>query len=128
MLRFRVLLGLLAAIALVIGGAPVSASANPCVPCPANCPTMAQAAQTAQTAPGAKAASDHQVQAPAKGGEAGSPCKSSLACQSVVVAALVPQAAAEIAWLAEAADHDRVGQLAAPSRSPDPGLRPPIQL
>src|SRR5258708_5933108 len=59
MQRVRVLLGLLAAIILMIGGAPASASSNPCNPCPPDCPMMAQTAATAQGG----AASDHHGQA-----------------------------------------------------------------
>ncbi len=119
MLRLRFLLGLLAAITLVIGGAPASASANPCNPCPVDCPMMAQMA---------KATSDPHAPAPGKAGNAENPCKSSAACQGAFVAPLIAQAAVETVWLAEAADHDQVGELVAPSWPPDPTLRPPIQL
>jgi hypothetical protein len=115
----RVLLGLLAAIILMVGGAPASASSNPCNPCPPDCPMMAQMA-------GAMA--DHQDQAPGKSGKAENPCKSTAACQSAFAVPLLPQTAAETVRLAETAAHDLVGALAAPSRPPDPTLRPPIQL
>ncbi len=113
----RVLLGLLAAIILMVGGAPANASSNPCNPCPPDCPMMAQAAAT----------SDHQ-QATRKSGGSESPCKSTAICPSTFALPLLPQAAVETAILAEAAEHDLVAALAAPSRPPDPTLRPPIQL
>jgi hypothetical protein len=119
MQRVRVLLGLLAAIILMIGGAPASASSNPCNPCPPDCPMMAQMA-TATT--------DHHDQAPGKSGKAERPCKSTAACQSAFAVPLLPQTAVETALLAETTAHNLVGALAAPSRPPDPTLRPPIQL
>ena len=119
MQRVRVLLGLLTAIILMIGGAPASASSNPCNPCPPHCPMMAQMA---------KAAADHHDQASGKSGKAESPCKSTAVCQSVFAAPLLPQTAVETVLLAETTEHDLVGALAAPSRPPDPALRPPIQL
>jgi hypothetical protein len=119
MQRFRVLLGLIAAIILMVGGAPASASSNPCSPCPPDCPMMAQMA---------KAAADHHDQAPGKSGKAESPCKSTAACQSAFAVPLLPQTAVQTVLPAEATEHDLVGALAAPSRPPDPTLRPPIQL
>jgi hypothetical protein len=119
MQRVRAFLGLLAAIILVIGGAPASASASPCNPCPPDCPMMAQMA---------KAANDHHAQTPGKTGKAENPCKSSAACQSAFAVPLLPQTAVETVLLAETTEHDLVGALAAPSRPPDPTLRPPIQL
>jgi hypothetical protein len=119
MQRVRVLLGLLAAIILMVGGAPASASSNPCNPCPPDCPMMAQMA---------KAAADHHDQAPGKSGKAETPCKSTAVCQSAFAVPLLPQTAAETVLLAETTAHDLVGALAAPSRPPDPTLRPPIQL
>lgn len=119
MQRVRVLLGLLAAIILMISGAPVSASTNPCNPCPPDCPMMAQIA---------KAAADHHGQAPGNSGKAENPCKSTAVCQSAFAVPLLPQAAVDTVLLAETTEHDLVGALAAPSRPPDPTLRPPIQL
>lgn len=119
MQRARLLLGLLAAIILMIGGAPASASSNPCNPCPPDCPMMAQMA---------KAAADHHDQAPGKSGKAESPCKSMAVCQSALAMPLLPPTAVETVLLTEATEHDLVGTLAAPSRPPDPTLRPPIQL
>ncbi len=119
MQRVRVLLGLLAAIILMIGGAPASASANPCNPCPADCPMMAQMAMAA----------DHHDQAAGKSGKAESPpCKSTAVCQSAFAVPLLPHVAVETVLLAETTEHDLVGPLATPSRPPDPALRPPIQL
>jgi hypothetical protein len=121
MQRVRVLLGLLAAIILMIGGAPASASANPCNPCPPDCPMMAQMAQSAEMA-------DHHDQAPGRSGKAENPCKATAACQGAFAVPLLPQTTVEKVLLAETTEHDRLGALAAPSRPPDPTLRPPIQL
>ncbi|WP_372783358.1 hypothetical protein [Phenylobacterium sp.] len=121
MQRVRVLLGLLAAIILMVGGAPASATSNPCNPCPPDCPMMAQMAQ-------AGAMADHQDQAPGKSGRAETPCKSTAVCQTAFAVPLLPQTAVETVLLAETTAHDLVGALAAPSRPPDPTLRPPIQL
>jgi hypothetical protein len=119
MQRVRVLLGLLAAIILMVGGAPANASSNPCNPCPADCPMMAQMAKTA---------ADHHGLAPGKSGRAESPCKTTALCQSAFAVPLLLQTAVETLLLAETTNHDQVSQLAAPSRPPDPTLRPPIQL
>ena len=116
----RVLLGLLAAIILMVGGAPANASSNPCNPCPPDCPMMAQMAQAADMA--------DRHQAPDKSGGSESPCKSTAVCQSTLVVPLLPQAAAETVILAEVAEHDLASAVAALSRPPDPTLRPPIQL
>jgi hypothetical protein len=121
MQRVRVLVGLLAAIILVVGGAPASAASNPCNPCPPDCPMMAQMAQGAGMA-------DHHDQAPGTSGKAETPCKSTAVCQTAFAVPLLPQTAVETVLLAEATAHDPVGPLAAPSRPPDPTLRPPIQL
>jgi hypothetical protein len=119
MQRVRVLLGLLAAIFLMIGGAPASASENACNPCPPDCPMMAQMGN---------AAAGHHDLAPGKSGKAESPCKSMAVCQSGFAVPLFPQMAVETVLLAETTEHDPVGALAAPSQPPDPTLRPPIQL
>jgi|GEM_PF-5383115 len=119
MQRVRVLLGLLAAIILMIGGTPASAASNACNPCPLDCPMMMQTA---------KPAADHHNQGPGKGGKAETPCKSMAVCQSVFAAPPPAQTAAEMSLHAEATEHDLVVALAAPSFSPDPALRPPIQL
>ena len=119
MLRLRVFLGLLAAIILMVGGAPASAAADSCNPCPPDCPMMAQMA---------KAAADHHAQTPGKAGKADNPCKASAVCQSAFAVPLIPQTAVETVLLAEIARHDLVATPAAPSRSPDRTLRPPIQL
>ena|SRR5258706_11100076 len=119
MQRVRVLLGLLAAIILMVGGAPAGASANPCNPCPPDCPMMAQMA---------KAAADHHDQAPGKSGKAETPCKANAVCQNGFAMPALLHTAVETALLAEATRHDLSVALAAPSRPPDPTLRPPIQL
>lgn len=118
MQRLRAFLGLIAAIILMIGGAPTSASANPCNPCPPDCAMMAQMAK----------AVDHHGQLPGKSGKAETPCKSAVVCQSAFAVPLLPQTVVAAVMLAEITDHDLVGSLAAPSRPPDPTLRPPIQL
>ena len=119
MQRVRVLLGLLVAITLMVGGAPANASPNLCNPCPPDCPMMAQMA---------KAAADHHDQAPGKSGKAETPCKSTAVCQTAFAMPLLPQTVVETVMLAEATAHDLVGALAARSRPPDRTLRPPIQL
>ncbi len=75
----------------------------------------------------AKDVADHG-QAPGKSGKAEDPCKANAACQSVFAVPLLPQMTVETVLVAESTDHDPVGSLAAPSRPPDPTLRPPIQL
>ncbi len=119
MQRVRAFMGLLAAIILMVSGAPVSASANACNPCPPDCPMMAQMA---------KAAAGHHDQAPGRSGKVENPCKSIAVCQSAFAVPLLPQAAVETVLLAEITEHDLPGALAAPSRPPDPTLRPPIRL
>ena len=74
------------------------------------------------------ARADHHDQAPGKSGKAESPCKSMAVCQSAFAVPLLPQTAVETVLLAETTEHDLAGALAAPSRPPDPTLRPPIQL
>jgi hypothetical protein len=119
--RTSTLVAFLAALMLVIGGAPARAAANPCNPCPPDCPMMAQIAKASGEA-------DHHAQVPEKSGKAENPCKSGLACQAAFAVPLIPQTAAETVLAAEAAHHDLIGTLAAPSRPPDRNLRPPIQL
>lgn len=119
MQRFRVFLGLLAAVILMIGGMPAGASANLCDPCPPDCPMMAQMAA---------AAADHHDQSSGKSGKAEDPCKANAVCQSAFAMPAPLQIAVETVLRVEPAKHDLVGLLAAPSRPPDPTLRPPIQL
>jgi hypothetical protein len=119
--RTSTLIAFLAAIMLVIGGAPARASTNPCNPCPPDCPMMAQMAKAAAVA-------DHHTEMPGKSGKAENPCKSGLACQAAFAVPLLLQTAAETIQATEAADHSRLGQLAAASRPPDRNLRPPILL
>ena len=76
----------------------------------------------------AKAVAVHQDQATGKSGKAETPCKSTAVCQTVSAVPLLPQMAVATVLLAETAAHDVVGALAEPSRTPDPTLRPPIQL
>ena len=115
--RLRAFLGLLAAIFLVIGGVPASASTNLCNPCPPDCPMMAQMADAAAN-----------PQMPGKSGNAGSPCKSVVVCQSAFAVVLFAHTTVETVLLTETAEHDFIRVLVAPSRPPDPTLRPPKQL
>ena len=119
MLRANTLLALIAAIMLVIAGAPTRASANACDPCPPDCPMMQQMSTTM----------DHQSQAPDKGGKTENPCKSALVCQASTAAVAAPsETPTSIVLTAETVDHGLANALAAPSRPPDRTLRPPIQL
>ena len=119
MLKLSRLLALLAAIMLVIGGAPAVAAVQPCNPCPPDCPMMQQMAGSAE----------HHSPAPAKGGQAENPCKQGLACQAFAAAVVAPTAT-QIAFTftGDAIEHNISDALAAPSRPPDRNLRPPIQL
>jgi hypothetical protein len=113
------LLALVAAIMLVVGGAPARAAVDPCDPCPPDCPMMAQIAKAA----------DHHHQSPAKNGGADNPCKQGALCQASVVAAPAAAAQTGVRFIAIATDVLRpTRQLSPTSRPPDPGLRPPIQL
>lgn len=118
--RLSRLLALLAAIMLVIGGAPAVAAAQPCDPCPPDCPMMQQ--MTAAMA-------DSHDQAPAKSGKAENPCKQGLVCQAATAAVAAPSATlVAFALSANAVDHSLADALDAPSRPPDRNLRPPIKL
>lgn len=110
---------MLAAIMLVIGGLPARASASPCDPCPPDCPMMQHAAKAA----------DHPAPAPDKGGKPDGPCKSGVLCQALGNAAPAGLHVAEAMFIASPAEALRPSrELLPPSRPPDPGLRPPIQL
>lgn len=116
--RLPTFVAFLAAIMLVIAGAPSRAAADPCNPCPPDCPMMKQMA----------AAADSHGKAPDKGGNPDNPCKQSAVCQASVTA---PTASATVtfAMLTSAlVDHGAGEELATPSRPPDRSLRPPIQL
>jgi hypothetical protein len=117
MQRVRIFIGLLAAVILMIGAAPASASRDACNPCPSDCPMTGQMA---------KATADHHAPTPGKTGGAEAPCKSGVACQAAFAVPLVPETAAEIVLATETARHDLIVALAAPSRPPDRNLRPPI--
>ena len=118
-MRATHLLALLAAIMLVIGGVPARASATPCDPCPPDCPMMQQMAKAA----------DHQAPTPDKGGKPDSPCKSGVLCQALGNAAPASLHVTTVQFIASAAETLTPAlQLLPPSRPPDPGLRPPIQL
>lgn len=119
MARLGRILALVAAIMLVIGGAPAVAAAQPCDPCPPDCPMMQQFADSV---------ADHGA-APDKGGKADNPCQQQgLACQASATMAAPVQTAVRIILASEAIDHRLAKPLAATSRPPDRSLRPPIQL
>ncbi len=118
MLRANTFLALLATIMLVIAGAPARVSATPCNPCPPDC------AMTQQMA----ASMDHHGKAPEPGGVPDNPCKQSLACQASFAAPALAQVSVAVVLTADVAEHAPFDPLAAPSRPPDRGLRPPIQL
>ena len=119
MLKLSRFLALLAAFMLVIGGAPAVASADPCDPCPPDCPMMKQQA--------ASAAAHDKV--PDANGKADDPCRPSLACQApVTIATPQTNAVAEVTLTSTLVDFRFGEPLAPPSRPPDRSLRPPIQL
>lgn len=116
------MLGLLAAILLVIAGATSVATAAECDPAPPDCRMMSQDAQHAHQ-PGSQ---------PAKGDpDTGTtpPCDQVLACQAGPAVQPALQAASPAPGLAwEAAEHDWLEQPPTRSRPPDETLRPPIQV
>jgi hypothetical protein len=116
--RANTLLALLAAIMLVIAGAPARASATPCDPCPPDCAMMQQMA----------ASMDHHGKTPDPGGLPDNRCKQGLACPASFAAPVLPQFPAAVVLTADIAEHAPFDPLAAPSRPPDRSLRPPIQL
>jgi len=118
MARLARLLALLAAIMLVIGGAPAVAASQPCDPCPPDCPMMQQMAE--QMA--------HHGKAPDQGGKANSPCKPDVACQVSASMTAPLQTTVAITLTTAALDLRPSDPLAAPSHPPDRSLRPPIQL
>ena len=112
------IVALLAAIMLVIAGAPTRAAATSCDPCPPDCPMIKQMAA---------AAGDHH-RVPDTGRKADNPCKQGLACQVAATIAAPLQGSATVSLTSAAADH-RIGDpLAAASWPPDRTLRPPIRL
>lgn len=118
MRRLSRIFALLAAIMLVIGGAPTVASASTCDPCPPDCPMMKQLA--------AEQAADHG--APAKGGKADNPCQQMVACQTVTASVAPSELVSFVALSAASVTHEAFDPLAAPSRPPDRSLRPPIRI
>jgi len=108
----------LAAIMLVIAGAPARAAATPCNPCPPDCAMMKQMA----------ASGGEHHKAPAKGDKGDNPCKQGLECQVAATMTAPSQHAATVALASADVDHQLGDPLAAPSRPPDRSLRPPIQL
>jgi hypothetical protein len=113
-----VFVAFLAAIMLVIAGAPSRAATTPCDPCPPDCAMMKQMA----------ASSGEHDKAPAKGDKGDNPCKHGLACQVSATMTAPAQCAATVTLASAAVDHHLGDPLAAPSRPPDRSLRPPIQL
>jgi len=118
MLRANTLLALLAAIMLVIAGAPSRAAATPCDPCPPDCATMQRMAVSGAD----------QGKAPDGGGKADNPCKQGIVCQVSATMTAPAQSVATITLTSATVDHQLGDPLAAPSRPPDRSLRPPIQL
>jgi hypothetical protein len=118
MARLARLLALLAAIMLVIGGAPAVAASQPCNPCPPDCPMMQQMADQAA----------HHGNLSDQDGKANNPCKPDVACQVSASMTAPLQAAVAITLTTAALDLRPGDPLAAPSRPPDRSLRPPIQL
>lgn len=116
LMRLSTLVGVLAAITLVIAGAGASRASPACDPCPPDCPMMA-----GETMGGAHA--DHHGEAPA---EKPGCCDHGLRTQTS--AALPPLFAGdvEIGVAAASVRHDLIDDRAAPSRPPDRALRPPI--
>jgi hypothetical protein len=119
--RLAQFVAFLAAVMFMVGGPPAARAAEPCTPCPADCPMMTQA----HTASGA----DHgAMHAPAKG-KTENPCKQGLLCQSAATSAALPAGAAGVLLFAVAdAALKPLEQLPAASRPPDRALRPPIDL
>lgn len=113
-------LALLAAVMLVIAGAPAVAAADPCDPCPPDCPMMAELA--------AKAAAAQEQGAPADQ-QPDNPCKQMTACPSPPAATppLLSESVSAILTPASAR-HGWLTVLAVPSRPPDRTLRPPIAI
>jgi hypothetical protein len=118
MARPSFVIALLAAIMLVIAGAPTRAAASPCEPCPPDCPMMQQMATGAagahDKAPGDKAADD--------------PCKQGVACQLSATMTAPVQSVASATLASATVDHRLGDPLAVPSHPRDRSLRPPIQL
>jgi hypothetical protein len=118
MLRLSRILALLAAIMIVIGGAPTVASANDCNPCPPDCPMMKQLA--------AEQAASHS--APAKGRKGDDHCQQMVACQAVTASVASSEQVSFVALSAMSVTHEAFDPLRAPSRPPDRSLRPPIHI
>jgi hypothetical protein len=112
------LIALMAAVMLVIGGAPTRADASGCDPCPPDCPMM-QALAKAAAHKAAKGQPTSQ-----------NPCKPSPLCQTAVQASAPAPAAEPIGYpkFAVAVRHVVANGVDTPSRPPDRNLRPPIQL
>jgi hypothetical protein len=120
--NWSVLLAFVAAIMLVIAGGPSVAAAATCDSCPPECPMMAPAPASAA------AAGDH-VKAPAQGEKSPpSSCLQTGLCQVSPVAPPAAVTAVVVHLPLSVAEHDIVSDRAAPSRPPDPHLRPPIRL
>jgi hypothetical protein len=116
--RLQKMLALLAAIMLVIAGSPALAATQGCDPCPPDCAMMAPTAEIQPAGPDA---------APKQGPASEAPCKQTVLCQSAFAAAPLLTAGLAILSTAEA-EHSGLSILPAPSRPPDPALRPPILL
>lgn len=115
--RLGHVLAFLAAIMLVIGNAPAVAAAQPCEPCPPDCPMMKQLS--------ASKAGDGQKM-PHKDEN---PCKQGALCKAGLSARPAPsEAGAPLSFSFNDVVHLPAGPLLPDSRPPDRSLRPPIQL
>lgn len=119
MLKLGRFLALLAAVMLVIGGAPAVAVGQPCDPCPPDCPMKQQLA--------VEQAAD-QGSGPARDGKADNPCLQMLACQTATAAASPYELVGFLQLSAASVTHPMLNPLQAPSRPPDRSLRPPIHI
>lgn len=105
---------------LVIAGAPSRAAAAPCRDCPPDCAMAIQAGAAMHADMG-------MAGQPAKKAPE-SPCKPGMPCQTAAAAVVLSDVGAFSPLVAEPAILARLEQAPVPSRPPDPGLRPPIQL
>lgn len=112
------LVALLAVIMLVIAGVPARAAAEPCNPCPPDCPMMQQLA--------AEQAADHGS-TPAKG-KADNPCQQVVACQTITATIAPSDLVNFVALSAVSVAHPAFDPLDAPSWPPNRSLRPPIHI
>ena len=116
--QWSILLACMAVIALVITGAPGTAAAASCDPCPPDCAMMMEAAAAPMVS------TDHH-KAPLT---PDAPCKQGQACQASAGSAMLAVASVLAAPSVARATHNLLTARVTPSRPPDRDLRPPIQL